>query len=269
VRVARAFTAYQHHSLVRTVARRAEPTTELLVAPNVAALYRDDDLAAWEREDLLAATLEILSELGAVLDCPVLLTSAGDGSDPDATAASETVADYAETEIECTRTREGLRLEDADDDSNAGAQRRATGTVMFGRRRSPTGSRSAVPWTRSIPSSPPTTEGCSRWALDGANEPDLPRCAPSTRVGVGADGPRAAPGAPGDFDRLFDRARAFADAAGYANPPEPERAFVLSLLLAHEVELRRLREELAALEDETDCDPRESRARDATGEADE
>jgi len=87
VRVARAFTAYQHHSLVRTVARRAEPTTELLVAPNVAALYRDDDLAAWEREDLLAATLEILSELGAVLDCPVLLTSAGDGSDPDATAA--------------------------------------------------------------------------------------------------------------------------------------------------------------------------------------
>jgi len=56
---------------------------------------------------------------------------------------------------------------------------------------------------------------------------------------------------------------------GYANPPEPERAFVLSLLLAHEVELRRLREELAALEDETDCDPRESRARDATGEADE
>jgi len=94
----------------------------------------------------------------------VLLTSAGDGSDPDATAASETVADYAETEIECTRTREGLRLEDADDDSNAGAQRRATGTVMFGRRRSPTGSRSAVPWTRSIPSSPPTTEGCSRWA---------------------------------------------------------------------------------------------------------
>jgi len=120
VRVARAFTAYQHHSLVRTVARRAEPTTELLVAPNVAALYRDDDLAAWEREDLLAATLEILSELGAVLDCPVLLTSAGDGSDPDATAASETVADYAETEIECTRTREGLRLEYADDDSNAG-----------------------------------------------------------------------------------------------------------------------------------------------------
>ncbi|WP_226005507.1 hypothetical protein [Natrinema salinisoli] len=51
-----------------------------------------------------------------------------------------------------------------------------------------------------------------------------------------------------DFDRLFDRAREFADAAGYANPPEPERALLLSLLLAHEVELRRLRAELEARE---------------------
>lgn len=48
-----------------------------------------------------------------------------------------------------------------------------------------------------------------------------------------------------DFDRLFDRAREFADAAGYANPREPERALLLSLALAHEAELRRMREELA------------------------
>ncbi|WP_254763193.1 hypothetical protein [Natrinema marinum] len=110
LRVARAFTAYQHHSLVRTVARRAGPTTALLVAPNVASLYRDDDLAAWEREDLLAASLEILSELGRVLDCPVLLTSAGDGDE-----GSDAVADRADTVIECTRTREGIRFEAAGD----------------------------------------------------------------------------------------------------------------------------------------------------------
>ena len=47
-----------------------------------------------------------------------------------------------------------------------------------------------------------------------------------------------------DFDRLFDRGRTFADAAGYANPRDPERALLLSLALAHEVELRRLRAEL-------------------------
>lgn len=49
-----------------------------------------------------------------------------------------------------------------------------------------------------------------------------------------------------DFDRLFARARGFADAAGYANPPDPERAFVLSVLLAQEVELRELRGKLEA-----------------------
>ncbi|MDS0473834.1 hypothetical protein [Natrinema sp. 1APR25-10V2] len=113
LRVARAFTAYQHHSLVRAVARRAAPTTALLAAPNVASLYRDDDLAAWERDDLLAASLEILSELGSVLDCPVLLTSADDG-DGD---VSDAVADRADTVIECARTREGIRFETAGDEA--------------------------------------------------------------------------------------------------------------------------------------------------------
>ncbi|WP_097378980.1 P-loop NTPase family protein [Natrinema ejinorense] len=125
LQVARAFTAYQHHSLVRDIARRAEPGTALLVAPNVAAPYRDDDLAAWEREPLLAATLEILSELGAVLDCPVLVTSADsggeDGSADDATAASGPVAEYADTTVDCVRTREGLRLERVDEGEATGA----------------------------------------------------------------------------------------------------------------------------------------------------
>lgn len=57
-----------------------------------------------------------------------------------------------------------------------------------------------------------------------------------------------------DFDRLFDRGRAFADAAGYANPRDPERALLLSLALAHEVELRRLRAELAERDDRTDLE---------------
>ncbi len=57
-----------------------------------------------------------------------------------------------------------------------------------------------------------------------------------------------------DFDRLFDRARSFADAAGYVNPPVPERAVVLSVLLAHEVELRRLRAELDDVSGDTDRD---------------
>lgn len=45
----------------------------------------------------------------------------------------------------------------------------------------------------------------------------------------------------GDFDRLFERARDHADAAGYANGTDPEFAFLLSVLLAQEAELRELR----------------------------
>lgn len=46
-----------------------------------------------------------------------------------------------------------------------------------------------------------------------------------------------------DFDRLFDRARNHADAAGYHNATDPDVALLLSVLLAHERELRRLREQ--------------------------
>ncbi|WP_136687507.1 hypothetical protein [Halorhabdus amylolytica] len=42
------------------------------------------------------------------------------------------------------------------------------------------------------------------------------------------------------FDRLFERARAHADAAGQQNTADPWRTFVLSVLLAQELELQRL-----------------------------
>lgn len=44
------------------------------------------------------------------------------------------------------------------------------------------------------------------------------------------------------FDRLFERARGHADAASQQNPRDPWRAFVVAVLLAHEAELRALRE---------------------------
>ncbi|WP_440769957.1 hypothetical protein [Natronorubrum sp. DTA28] len=118
LRIARAFTAYQHHSLVRRVTRRAGPETELIVAPNVASLYHDADLPDWERDDLLAAALETLAELGRVLDCPVVATSADDDR-------AATISAYAATTLECVRTREGIRLvrsgeEPTDDDGEMG-----------------------------------------------------------------------------------------------------------------------------------------------------
>ena len=45
-----------------------------------------------------------------------------------------------------------------------------------------------------------------------------------------------------DFDRLFDRANEHAAAAGFQNDPDPRMAMLLSLLLSHERDLRRLLE---------------------------
>lgn len=51
-----------------------------------------------------------------------------------------------------------------------------------------------------------------------------------------------------DFDRLFERADATAHAAGYRNATDPAVAALLSMLLAHEAELRELHERLATVE---------------------
>jgi hypothetical protein len=51
-----------------------------------------------------------------------------------------------------------------------------------------------------------------------------------------------------DFDRLFEKAGRFAAAAGQANAVDPARATLLSMLLAQEVELRRLRGRVDDLE---------------------
>ena len=106
VRVARAFTAYQHHSLVREVARSAR-NPALIVAPCLASLYRDDDVPAREAADLFESSLAILGELADVFDAPVVVT-AGEGPGADG-EYRDLLANYADAEIECTRTDAGLR----------------------------------------------------------------------------------------------------------------------------------------------------------------
>jgi hypothetical protein len=58
-----------------------------------------------------------------------------------------------------------------------------------------------------------------------------------------------------DFDAVFAKARRHADAAGYADAADPELAVVVSVLLARETELRRLRERVDVLENQ--CGNRE------------
>lgn len=49
------------------------------------------------------------------------------------------------------------------------------------------------------------------------------------------------------FDQLFEHGRAYAHAASYCNHTDPERAFLLSILLAHQRTIRELEAELDTL----------------------
>ena len=54
------------------------------------------------------------------------------------------------------------------------------------------------------------------------------------------------------FDRLFERADRYADAAGFMNAEDPDLVSLFSMLLAQEAELQELRGELDALRDRLD-----------------
>ncbi len=104
LRVARAFTAHQHHALVRRVLRRVADGAGLVVVPLVADLYREDDVPDWEGEELLASALAMLSAAAETYDLPVLVSTGGE----DEPAA---VASAADAEIRCRETRFGLAYE--------------------------------------------------------------------------------------------------------------------------------------------------------------
>ncbi len=107
LRIARAFTAYQHHALVRELVQRASPRTQLVVLPGVADLYRDDDVPDYERAALFEAAVSVCAELADSLEVPVLLSD--DGDDELAAIAAE----YAAVEVDVEPTAQGLAFRGA------------------------------------------------------------------------------------------------------------------------------------------------------------
>lgn len=106
LRIARAFTAYQHHSLIRTLVERAGPTTDLVVAPCTAALYADDDVPTDVDVGLLESSLRLLTEIATTYDIPVLLTA------PDrSTPLRARLGEAADRLLTATMTEEGLRID--------------------------------------------------------------------------------------------------------------------------------------------------------------
>lgn len=103
IRVARAFTAYQHHTIARQLVRAVDGRTAMIVAPNLASLYRDDDVPNYEADDLYAATAALLAGVADTHVIPVLVTTDASGS-----ALPPAVAEDA-VRLSCERTRLGLR----------------------------------------------------------------------------------------------------------------------------------------------------------------
>jgi hypothetical protein len=104
VRVARAFTAYQHFALARRLPAVVDEDTELVVLPAMDAFYRADDVAQSQGNRLCMRSLATVATLARERDLPVLCTrQRADGVG----AALATAADRT---IECRQTPQGPRF---------------------------------------------------------------------------------------------------------------------------------------------------------------
>lgn len=104
IHVSRAFTAFQHYSIVEDLPAVITDDTALLVAPSVEWFYANDDLRADEGEAMLRSALEQLTTIAATNDIPVLLSRQA------TTGPGACVAEYSDRTLSCTRTRFGPRF---------------------------------------------------------------------------------------------------------------------------------------------------------------
>lgn len=112
VQVGRAFTAYQHFRLVERVINRTTPQSGCIIAPNLPALYRDDDVPSHEATDMLDAVIDALVTLADTLQLPVVASV----TETDRLGAR--VTDRATREIECVETAFGYRFDGDDVDAH-------------------------------------------------------------------------------------------------------------------------------------------------------
>ena len=98
IEVGRAFTAYQHLSLLEQLAQRVDEATSLVVVPALDLPYRDDDCSR-DAERLLMRAIATVAGIARQYEVPVLLTrsSVDDFAAPIAEAASERI-EYRETQ---------------------------------------------------------------------------------------------------------------------------------------------------------------------------
>ncbi|MEF8900786.1 MAG: hypothetical protein V5A25_06160 [Halovenus sp.] len=104
IRIARAFTAYQHFTLVERVINQVTPQTGFIVAPNLPSLYCDGDVPGHEANDMIEAAYKALATLGDSLGLPILVSTVTDRFD-------DLISTHATRTVECIETGLGYRFE--------------------------------------------------------------------------------------------------------------------------------------------------------------
>ncbi|MFW6153199.1 MAG: hypothetical protein ACOC42_02445, partial [Halobacteriota archaeon] len=104
IEVARAFTAYQHHTLVHEAVDRLDDRHALVVAPCLGSLYADDDVPVAEAERLFDDVLDALDRLADERAVTVLVTTA-------TAPFAERVASRAAHTVSVTQTDLGVAFE--------------------------------------------------------------------------------------------------------------------------------------------------------------
>ena len=104
VHIARAFTPWQHLSLLRDLGDAVSEETGLVVLPEFDGFYRGDEVSDTEGERLLAEGVSLVADLAHEFDLSVLLTRACEDE------RSAPVAELADDVVECEFTAFGPRF---------------------------------------------------------------------------------------------------------------------------------------------------------------
>lgn len=104
IQVARAFTPFQHYSIVEELPDTVLPETSIIVLPAIDWFYTEDELRRAEGQAMLDGVLEIVSEIAATHEIPVVISRHA------SQAPGEAIDPHVDAEIECTLTRFGPRF---------------------------------------------------------------------------------------------------------------------------------------------------------------
>jgi hypothetical protein len=105
IHVARGFTAFQHHALIREAVDRIDATTVAVVAPAVDAIYRESDLSRERARQFLLRTVAHLARVARRYNIPVIVSRARDDD------LGSIVAEAASDTLTYRETRCGPRFE--------------------------------------------------------------------------------------------------------------------------------------------------------------